>query len=173
MERLAHFEAEVTAGGLHDPSAIWWAVKQSRPVVTRVSAGRPFASLLRLTGPPTPPRNLADDIKPLFDGVISAFHCQSASLPHEVGERLATRLLLDRKDVDAALADAEGAVLGPRNLIHLRATGVQWNPADDLCVAGELLADYGGASHRGAFHLCGTLMEALSTASTNCSRLPE
>ena len=25
-------------------------------------------------------------------------------------------------------------------LVHLRGTGIQWNPADDLCVAGELLA---------------------------------
>jgi hypothetical protein len=38
------------------------------------------------------------------------------------------------------LADGSRAVLGATGtLVHLRGEGVQWNPADHLCVAGQLL----------------------------------
>ena len=39
-----------------------------------------------------------------------------------------------------ALLDDRRAVLGiTGRLVHLRGTGVQWNPADHLCAAGQLL----------------------------------
>jgi hypothetical protein len=38
------------------------------------------------------------------------------------------------------LLSQDKAVLGlARRVLHLRGAGLQWAPADDLCVAGELL----------------------------------
>lgn len=39
-----------------------------------------------------------------------------------------------------ALLDDKRAVLGMTDrLVHLRGSGVQWNPADHLCMAGQVL----------------------------------
>jgi hypothetical protein len=39
--------------------------------------------------------------------------------------------------------DDHYAVIGPRQLLWPRAQGVQWNPADDRCLALELRIDHG------------------------------
>jgi hypothetical protein len=81
-------------------------------------------------------------VKGIFDGVISAFqaHTDTAILP-DVAERLATVLPADRVEIAERLIDQRRAVLGvvPR-LVKPYRKGVQWNPADHHCVAGELLA---------------------------------
>jgi hypothetical protein len=80
-------------------------------------------------------------VKGIFDGVVSAFqaHTDTAVLP-DVAERLATVLLADRVEIGEHLLDQSRAVLGvvPR-LVKPYGKGVQWNPADHQCVAGELL----------------------------------
>jgi hypothetical protein len=38
----------------------------------------------------------------------------------------------------ALVVEERSAVLGRRRLVWPRASGVQWNPADDLCVALDL-----------------------------------
>jgi hypothetical protein len=81
-------------------------------------------------------------VKGIFDGVISAFqaHTDTVVLP-DVAERIATVLPADRVEIGERLLDQRRAVLGtvPR-LVKPYGKGVQWNPADHLCVAGELLA---------------------------------
>jgi hypothetical protein len=81
--------------------------------------------------------NLTSVIKPLFDGVMSAFsaHEDGADL---VADRLAGILGLKETEVIRLLKSNAMAALGPRKLIWPRAHGVQWNPNDDLLVAGEL-----------------------------------
>jgi hypothetical protein len=81
-------------------------------------------------------------LKGIFDGVISSFqaHTDTAVLP-DVVARLTTVLPADPVEIEELLLDRGRAVLGVvSRLVCLRDVGVQWNPADDRCVAGELLA---------------------------------
>lgn len=81
-------------------------------------------------------------VKGIFDGVISAFHAHidATILPHVVGQ-LANVLPAEPVEIEEHLLDQRRAVLGvvPR-LVKPFGKGVQWNPADHRCVAGELLA---------------------------------
>ena len=81
-------------------------------------------------------------VKGIFDGVICAFqaHTDTAVLP-DVAARLATILPADPNEIADHLIDRRRAVLDvvPRLVKPYRSAGVQWEPADHLCVAGELL----------------------------------
>ena len=84
----------------------------------------------------------ADLVKGIFDGVICALqaHTDATVLP-VVTERLAAVLPADPVEIRNHLLDQRRAVLGvvPR-LVYPYREGVKWDPADHLCVAGELLA---------------------------------
>ena len=100
---------------------------------------REFGLSLTLHGPGRGP-NGASLVKPLFDGVISAFHPYAG--PADLGEvsnRLGRSLAVDPRFVLAHLTDESSAVLEPRPVIQLRGSGVAWSPADERCAAGELL----------------------------------
>jgi hypothetical protein len=81
-------------------------------------------------------------VKGVFDGVVCAFqaHTDTAVLP-EVVARLAKALLADRVEIEERLIDQRRAVLGPvQRLVYPYGADVKWDPADHLCVAGELLS---------------------------------
>lgn len=81
-------------------------------------------------------------VKPVFDGLISAFqaHTDMTVLPHVV-EQLAKVLPAAPAEIEQHLLDQRRSVFGvvPR-LVKPFGVGVQWDPADHWCVAGELLA---------------------------------
>jgi hypothetical protein len=80
-------------------------------------------------------------VKEIFDGVICAFqaHTDTTVLP-QVAARLATTLPADPEEIAKHLLDQRRAVLGPvPRLVYPYGTGVKWDPADNWCVAGELL----------------------------------
>lgn len=102
----------------------------------------PFAVKVRLRPPHGRQLRVnADLVKAIFDGVICAFqaHIDVAVLP-EVVARLARVLPADPVEIEELLLDQRRAALGvvPR-LVDPYRTGVKWDPADHLCVAGELL----------------------------------
>lgn len=81
-------------------------------------------------------------VKSIFDGVICAFQAHTdTAIPPEVVARLATALPADPVEIEKLLLDQRRAVLGvvPR-LVSPYRKGVKWDPADHLCVAGELLS---------------------------------
>ena len=80
-------------------------------------------------------------MKPLIDAFISALHFYQGGQLEAITSRLAERLGTWPDFVRKLLLDAETAVLGPRAVPHLRGEGLQWSPADDLLVAGELLLE--------------------------------
>jgi hypothetical protein len=77
-------------------------------------------------------------LKPLSDGVVCAFHRHNGQDEDEIGRRLTARLPTERGAVRTFLNDEATAVLGTRRLLWPYRDSVQWNPADDLCVAAEL-----------------------------------
>ena len=85
-------------------------------------------------------------VKGVFDGLICAFqaHTDTKDLT-QIVDRLASQLQTDAEVIkgyllDERITDQSRAVLGDvARLVFLRGSGVQWNPSDHLCMAGELL----------------------------------
>lgn len=109
--------------------------------------------------------NLTSVIKPVFDGIVAAFNRHDGSWVNLIAERLATTLSVDQKDLAYFLEDGAMAILGARRLVWPRASGVQWNPSDDLLVAGELSLVGCGSDRE--WGLSGELFEGRQTKSRN------
>jgi len=97
-----------------------------------------FGITVRVFPPAAARVNLAVLVKTLFDGIIAGLHSHDGSRLDEVAGRLATRLNAEPANIRRALMDTKNAILGQRRLLHPFLRYVQWNPADDLLVAGEL-----------------------------------
>jgi hypothetical protein len=98
-----------------------------------------FGIELDLSIPSNHTFNPAAIIKPLLDGIISAFHSYQGNNLDEVSRRLALNLAVKSDYVSARLQDTRFAILGSRCLLHPFQNNVQWNPADDKCVVIKLL----------------------------------
>ena len=77
--------------------------------------------------------------KPLFDGIIAAMHTHDGRHMDVVAPRLAHRLETDERVIRDLLSRGE-AILGARSVIHPWGNSIQWNPADDRLVFGQLSA---------------------------------
>ncbi|BBY73559.1 hypothetical protein MPRF_04580 [Mycolicibacterium parafortuitum] len=92
--------------------------------------------------PPQGRRAVPGDLmKGTLDGTICAFqaHTDTAALP-QVAERLSAMMPADATEIEARLLDVRRAVIGKSSrLVSTFREGVQWNPTDHDCVAGELL----------------------------------
>jgi hypothetical protein len=123
---------------------IWLAIRRAAAQTASepAGAGAPFALFLVLGYPRTAPASAAPElVKVLIDGTVAAFQAHGDRLTlTEIAARLAGATGQPASVIAQALLDDRRAVLGRTGrLVHLRGTGVQWNPADHLCVAGELL----------------------------------
>jgi hypothetical protein len=74
--------------------------------------------------------------------VICALQAHSdTAVISEVAARLAVMLPAHPAEIEERLLDQRRAVLGVvQRLVYPYRKGVKWDPADHLCVAGELLA---------------------------------
>jgi hypothetical protein len=98
-------------------------------------------------------------VKPLTDGFVSALHFYEGKQLDEVATRLGTQLGEPMAVVRALLEQATAAVLGPRAVPYLRGASLQWSPADDRIMAGEVVREaWQGAE--GGFTVRGTVFEA-------------
>ncbi|MFT4295850.1 MAG: hypothetical protein QM582_10610 [Micropruina sp.] len=134
---------EVGAASLKTPAAVWSAIRRSAPTPPLPSES-PARFLVRLRIRDTRPShatNLAGLVKPVLDGVISAFHSHAGEA-EQVARRLADLGIGEYDLIRRWLADARWAALGPRQLVRpFGPRGVQWNPADDHCVAAAVTID--------------------------------
>lgn len=122
---------------------VWLALSRGQAeVAEQVRApDRPFAVRVEVRPPRDHQKVLGNLVKGVFDGVISAFqaHTDTTVLP-EVGERISKVVGAVPKEIEQHLLDRHRAVLGDvSRLVSPYGKGVQWNPADHWCVAGELL----------------------------------
>jgi hypothetical protein len=122
------------------PSVVWHALRtaeiraKDRPTATGLHG-------LELVVGAAPGERLqpAKFVKPLVDGVIAALHSHDGSALHDLVDRLSTQLpSTSASAVEALLLDERATPLGRRRLLWPWGKGVQWNPADDLCVALEV-----------------------------------
>jgi hypothetical protein len=126
------------------PATVWFALAAAEIEATNALGERqPFGLRLELEVPRTSRIAPAKIVKPLVDGTISALHCHDGSALAELSGRLAGQIGVPGEKIASRLMDDRCAVLGPRRLLWPRAHGVQWNPADDRCLALELRIDHG------------------------------
>jgi hypothetical protein len=119
---------------------VWLALARTTTTVASPgrTSGAPFAVRLTIRTP----RSTTPALGALVKGVVDA-RCAWNNLV-ELATRLARVIPASPEEIQALLANEDNAVLGavPR-LLHIRGAGVQWAPADDMCLAGELLAAKG------------------------------
>jgi len=125
------------------PEPVWHSLATSPNVeVLSKSPGGSFGlSVTIRRARDTSPPNLTALVKPLFDGIVASFHHHDGSDIQELSNRVSGTLGVEPSEIRRLLENGSRAVLGERTLLWRRAGGVQWNPGDDACVAGELLSD--------------------------------
>lgn len=124
-------------GAATKPAAVWWAMRRAQSTVQANTDG-PFGLRVILHG--AAGRPLSGVMKPLFDGVIAAFHGWSGPRDEALAIRLAAQLGATPDAVEKELFDARENALPARAVLKRHGDGVAWNPQDELCLAGELLA---------------------------------
>lgn len=144
-ELLAQFD-DIALSKLDKPGPVWAAIRaQANPPAVHRAAPVRFTITVNITGPAPQPgltRSVADLVKPLLDGIICAYHRDSTPAPNAAAARLSTADLGAADHLAASLADPLWAALGQVLLVKpFGVSGVQWNPADDYCVAAEVLLD--------------------------------
>lgn len=126
------------------PAAVWFAL-----AAAEIEAGpahgdqEPFGLRLKLEVPHSLRIAPAQIVKPLVDGTIAALHCHDGTAVDDLSQRVMTQIGVPQDKIAASLMDGRHAVLGSRRLLWPRAQGVQWNPADDQCVALDLRIEHG------------------------------
>ncbi len=148
---LAAFEA-VDLGRFpseHRLAQVWLALRQSsvRVAADPVRPEARFGVRLRLQTPAS--QSAAPElVKSVVDGTVAALQAHGdRGTVDDVSARLAAQLGPSATELAQKLLDDRGAVLGvTRRLLYPRAKGVQWDPADHLCLAGELLVESGSAA---------------------------
>jgi hypothetical protein len=127
-----------------EPAAVWFALAAAEiDPASALGDQQPFGLRLQLEVPGTRRVAPAKIVKPLIDGTIAAPHCHDGSALAELSRRVTAQIAVPAEAIATRLIDDRYAVLGPRRLLWPRAQGVQWNPADDRCLALELRIDHG------------------------------
>jgi hypothetical protein len=132
----------------HRLAQTWMAVRNTPAETHRqpTPVEAQFGVFLDLETPPSArPGVRSELVKALIDGVVSAFqaHLDDTTVP-SIATKIANGINADPNEVAVKLLASGRAVLGLRHrLVHSRGEGVQCNPSDHLCVAGQLLSHPG------------------------------
>lgn len=116
------------------PATVWLAASQELSVATPGSPREAPLFVLDITLTTPSPLSITTVLKPLLDGLISAFHAHDSSDGHVLVQRIAQATAAAPRTV-AQLLGLAAPPLGRRRLAWPWRDGVQWNPADDRCVA--------------------------------------
>ena len=123
---------------------LYWSLMKENPISTYgvTTYEGYFGIELELSIPPSHTFNFAAMIKPMLDGIISAFHSYQGEQLAEVSSRLSLSLSSQSDYISTLLLDTRLSILGNRCVLHPFLKNVQWNPADDKCVVIKLICNY-------------------------------
>jgi len=121
---------------------VWLAIHHAEAQTAGQPTATTFAVFLTLSHPRA--KTVGADpelVKALMDGTVAAFQAHgNQGAVAEIATRLAVATGRPAGLIAQTLLNDGRAVLGVTDmLVHLRGTGVQWNPADHLCMAGQVL----------------------------------
>ena len=127
-----------------DVTALWLAIRHGETRVSRRAVGSQVGVRVEI-GPNV---SIAEALKPVLDAAISAFHVEAhepraravAARIHEADALIGARAMSDQ------LLDQRFNALGERALVSVYRSRWKWNPADELCVAAQVIRHSGDAS---------------------------
>jgi|AGTN01.1.fsa_nt_gi hypothetical protein len=149
------------------PHSFWYALKtQAVDCYPQNLSPKRFGLRIQLNAPQTAWCNLYVIVKPLLDGVISAFHRQIIPCDKMMLQRLSDLTGATEIETERLLCETACPVLGVRPIVSSYRQGIKWNPEDDACVACQIAAQ---RSHQyKAWSMSGQLFSILPmTHSTN------
>jgi hypothetical protein len=82
---------------------------------------------------------LANVVKPIIDGLVSSFHAYQGTEVDQISQCLGDELRQDPEVISHMLLQQNRAILGVRQMVQPYRNHIKWNPADDQCLAAELL----------------------------------
>lgn len=133
---------DVPSDVVEKPAPVWKAIRDhaSPPCQTALEPVRFHIDVQIVDArSPEPSGSVFGLIKPVLDGIISAYHSHSGSDGVVETQRLAAGGLGAADKLCGQLLDPRWAALGPRRLVKpFGEKGVQWNPADDFCVSARV-----------------------------------
>jgi hypothetical protein len=167
-KQLAAFTGIPVDSVTDKPAPVWKAIRDfATPPAETATASTRFLLKLHVTDTrkDRPANSLVDIVKPTLDGIISAFHSHDGSDGAAEALRLEEAGLGEKEALRDQLLDRRWAALGGRRLLApFGRAGVQWNPADDLCVAAYITLSVGGSpedGHNARWRLSAELAEAI------------
>jgi len=112
----------------------WLAMKKADVTIKgSVNSGSPsYGIRLRLQVSHGTTMHITQRMKPLLDGIISAFHVHDGTDLSEVAGRIADQVGITPDVVGNLLMEERLNVLGFKRVVVKRASGVQWSPDDHL-----------------------------------------
>ncbi len=132
----------------HRLAQVWLALRRARVNVAEepLRPQIPFGVRLRLEAPGSE-FAAPELVKSVVDGTVAALQAHGdRGTVDDMSTRLAEQLGASGEGLARELLDDRRAVLGvTRRLLYRRAAGVQWDPGDNLCLAGEVLVEPGSA----------------------------
>jgi hypothetical protein len=122
----------------------FWYVMKSEEInlMGNPAPNEVFGLDLRIKAPIGAKINMAAVIKPLLDGIVSAFHVHDGSDITFLSKCIAERTGNDYRNIADFLIDPKLAILGRKTLLHRWGETIQWNPADDLFLAVKVIVNY-------------------------------
>jgi hypothetical protein len=115
---------------------MWWSMRTAGTTKLLSSAvGAHLGLRVRVGRGSGSGRSLFNLMKPLLDGVVSAFHVHDGSNDTEVAKRLSAAIKADLTRILECLTEESWGLLGRRVLVRPYRNGVFWNPADERLVA--------------------------------------
>lgn len=158
---------DVPVASVTKPAPVWKAIRDyAQPPTETAPAPTRFLINVQITDTRTsaPADSIAGILKPVLDGIISAYHSHAGSGGVAEAKRLEESGIGLAAMLQNQLLDRRWATLGARRLVKpFGASGVQWNPADDFCVAAHVTLSTGKAvsdKHRARWRMTGELTEA-------------
>lgn len=100
-----------------------------------LAADAPFAIRVEVPGRAKP----VYVIKPLLDPIVSAFHTDPRPADPQLFGLVASQVGLESARVAEMLRDERFNVIGMRKIVNRYRDGVKWSPADERCVAAEVV----------------------------------
>lgn len=123
----------------------------------------PFGVRMHVVAPGNASARPAAFVKPLLDAAICALHSyrgDSVQL-NDASTRIAALTASTPQIIEDLLISDSVAVLGPRRTVSPYRQGIKWDPADDLCLAAEVLVSRGQASD---WRVTGEVFELIATS---------
>ena len=120
------------------PGTVYAAIRRQNPPPTEPPWEGRFILRAQLAAPAEMRGRLQNHVKAILDGVVCAHHQHDGSDLTGVASGLALMGGITTREARADLVDPRWASLGERRLLWQRQGAVQWDPADDRCVAGEI-----------------------------------